>query len=67
MNMGFIHANGTFFMRMLTEELLSEQYFEMTNRNSTHGKNIAHGSGPDKIKSTIFQYDCAISDTNAME
>ena len=31
----------------------SEQFFGMTNSNSTHDKNIAHGSGPDMVKSTI--------------
>ena len=45
-----MHANGKFFMGMTTAKLFSEQYFGMTNRNSTHGKNIAHGSDPDMVK-----------------
>ena len=28
----------------------------MKNSNSTHGKNIAHCSGPDMVESTIVQY-----------
>ena len=43
-------------MRMTTVILISDQYFAMTNRNSTHGKNIAHCSGPDLVKSAIVQY-----------
>ena len=43
-------------MRMTTAKLISEQNLGMKNSNSTHGKNIAHCSGPDMVKSTIVQY-----------
>ena len=45
-----MHANGTFFTCTMTAKLFYEQYFGMTNRNSTHGKNIVHDSGPDMVK-----------------
>ena len=41
---------------MTTAKLISEQNLGMKNSNSTHDKNIAHGSGPDMVKSTIVQY-----------
>ena len=57
-------TNGTFFTRM-TAKLFYEQYFGMTNRNSTHGRNIAHSSGLDMVK--INNCSICISYTNAME
>ena len=65
MSTGFMLANGTFFTGMTTAKLFSEQYFWMTNRNSTHGKNIAYGSGPDMVK--INNFSICISYTNAIE
>ena len=54
MSQGFMHANGTFITHMTTAKLFSEHYFGMTERNS---KNIAHGSGPDMVKTAIVQYE----------
>ena len=52
-----IHAcKWNIFMRITSAKLISEQYFRMKNSNSTHGKNIAHCSGPDMVKSTVVQY-----------
>ena len=46
-----IHAcKWNIFMCMMTEKLISEQYFGIKS------KNIAHCSGPDMVKSTIVQY-----------
>ena len=38
---------------MSTAKLFSEQYFGMADRNSTDGKNIAHGRSPDGEGMTV--------------
>ena len=69
MSTGFMHANGIFFTCMTTENLFSEQYFKTTNRNSTHGKDIAHVSSRiDKVEiNNCSKCNISYTKTNAME
>ena len=52
MNTGFMHGNGTFYAH---DDGEVDIWIGMKNSDSTHGKNIAHCSGPDMVKSTIVQ------------
>ena len=50
-----------FWPAWTTAKFFSEQYVGMTNRNSTHGKNIAHGSVQFVFRTYIYQFNSRLT------